>query len=344
MKLEVIGDDRTLLPDPAELLVAAEELVADGFTVLPYTNDDPILARRLEDAGCAAVMPLGSPIGSGMGINNPYNLRLIVEQARVPVILDAGVGTASDAALAMEAGCDAVLLASAISRAADPVAMARAMRKAVEAGYEARAAGRIPRRLYAQASSPEEGLAELEARAELRAERETSARRRGRERRARARRGRRARRALARGVGGRRLRELLHARRDLRGPGRGRPAARGRRAGPPRGRPARARSPTSAWRPRRRRSSADPHACVPWRALGTHRGDLGQMLPATDRFVTIHGLHYLELTDGAVRRARGFFDLYDAATQLGLLPSRGGMGETALLLLRGFGVRRRPAT
>ena len=120
VKLEVIGDDRTLLPDPAELLAAAEELVADGFTVLPYTNDDPILARRLEDTGCAAVMPLGSPIGSGMGINNPYNLRLIVEQARVPVILDAGVGTASDAALAMEAGCDAVLLASAISRAADP--------------------------------------------------------------------------------------------------------------------------------------------------------------------------------------------------------------------------------
>jgi thiazole synthase len=161
VKLEVIGDDRTLLPDPAELLVAAEELVADGFTVLPYTNDDPILARRLEDAGCAAVMPLGSPIGSGMGINNAYNLRLIVEAARVPVVLDAGIGTASDAALAMEAGCDGVLLASAISRAADPVAMSRAMRKAVEAGYEARVAGRIPRRLYAQASSPEEGLTEL---------------------------------------------------------------------------------------------------------------------------------------------------------------------------------------
>jgi thiazole synthase len=162
VKLEVIGDDRTLLPDPGELLEAAETLIADGFVVLPYTNDDPILARRLEDAGCAAVMPLGSPIGSGMGINNPYNLRLIVEAARVPVILDAGVGTASDAALAMEAGCDAVLLASAISRAADPVAMARAMRKAIEAGYEAARAGRIPRRRYAQASSPEEGLPELE--------------------------------------------------------------------------------------------------------------------------------------------------------------------------------------
>jgi thiazole synthase len=162
VKLEVIGDDRTLLPDPAELLEAAETLLADGFVVLPYTNDDPILARRLEDAGCAAVMPLGSPIGSGMGINNPYNLRLIIESARVPVILDAGVGTASDAALALEAGCDGVLLASAVSRAADPVVMARAMRKAVEAGYEARLAGRIPRRLFAQASSPEEGLAELE--------------------------------------------------------------------------------------------------------------------------------------------------------------------------------------
>jgi thiazole synthase len=167
VKLEVIGDDRTLLPDPAELLEAAELLVADGFTVLPYTSDDPVLARRLEDAGCAAVMPLGSPIGSGMGINNTYNLRLIIEAARVPVILDAGIGTASDAALAMEAGCDAVLLASAISRAADPPAMARAMRKAVEAGVEARRAGRIPRRHYARASSPEEGLAELE-----RAERE----------------------------------------------------------------------------------------------------------------------------------------------------------------------------
>src|SRR3982750_1512995 len=162
VKLEVIGDDRTLLPDPTELLEAAETLIGDGFVVLPYTNDDPILARRLEDAGCAAVMPLGSPIGSGMGINNPYNLRLIVEAASVPVILDAGVGTASDAALAMEAGCDAVLLASAVSRAADPVAMARAMRKAIEAGYEAGRAGRLPRRRSAPASSPEEGLPELE--------------------------------------------------------------------------------------------------------------------------------------------------------------------------------------
>jgi thiazole synthase len=161
VKLEVIGDDKTLLPDPVELLAAAERLVADGFTVLPYTNDDPILARRLEDAGCAAVMPLGSPIGSGMGIRNPYNLRLIVEQARVPVILDAGIGTASDAALAMEMGCDGVLLASAVSRAQDPPRMARAMRLAVEAGRGAFEAGRIPRRLYAEASTPMEGVPEL---------------------------------------------------------------------------------------------------------------------------------------------------------------------------------------
>jgi thiazole synthase len=161
VKLEVIGDDRTLLPDAVELVAAAEQLVADGFTVLPYTNDDPILARRLEDVGCAAVMPLGSPIGSGMGILNPYNLRLIREQAGVPVILDAGIGTASDAALAMEAGADAVLLASAVSRAADPARMARAMRMAVDAGRMAYESGRIPRRLYAEASSPAEGVPEL---------------------------------------------------------------------------------------------------------------------------------------------------------------------------------------
>jgi thiazole synthase len=161
VKLEVIGDDKTLLPDAVELLSAAEQLVGDGFTVLPYTNDDPILARRLEDVGCAAVMPLGSPIGSGMGILNPYNLRLIREHAGVPVILDAGIGTASDAALAMEAGADAVLLASAVSRAADPAGMARAMRMAVEAGRTAYEAGRIPRRLYAEASSPAEGVPEL---------------------------------------------------------------------------------------------------------------------------------------------------------------------------------------
>jgi thiazole synthase len=161
VKLEVIGDDRTLLPDPVELLDAAEQLVADGFVVLPYTNDDPILARRLEDVGCAAVMPLGSPIGSGMGINNAYNIRLIVDQARVPVVLDAGIGTASDAALAMELGCDAVLLASAISRAEDPERMARAFRLAVEAGRLARESGRIPRRLHADASTPMEGVPEL---------------------------------------------------------------------------------------------------------------------------------------------------------------------------------------
>jgi thiazole synthase len=163
VKLEVIGDERTLLPDAPALLAAAEELVDDGFVVLPYTTDDPVLARRLEGVGCAAVMPLGSPIGSGMGVCNPYNITLICEQARVPVILDAGIGTASDAALAMELGCDAVLCASAISRAADPVAMARAIAGAVEAGLAARSAGRIPRRRHAQASSPLEGLPELDA-------------------------------------------------------------------------------------------------------------------------------------------------------------------------------------
>jgi thiazole synthase len=161
VKLEVIGDDKTLLPDPAELLEAAETLVGEGFTVLPYTNDDPILARRLEDAGCAAVMPLGSPIGSGMGIRNTYNLRLIVEQSSVPVILDAGIGTASDAALAMELGCDGVLLASSVARAEDPPKMARAMRLAVESGRLAREAGRIPRRLYAEPSTQVEGVPEL---------------------------------------------------------------------------------------------------------------------------------------------------------------------------------------
>src|SRR5436305_1710357 len=152
------ADATTLLPDAVELVAAAEALVDDGFVVLPYTTDDPILARRLEDVGCAAVMPLGSPIGSGMGIRNPYNISILVERADVPVILDAGVGTASDAALAMELGCDAVLCASAISRAHDPVAMATAIRLAVEAGTLARGAGRIPRRRHAQASTPQEGL------------------------------------------------------------------------------------------------------------------------------------------------------------------------------------------
>jgi thiazole synthase len=161
IKLEVIGDDRTLYPDAVELLDAAETLVGEGFTVLPYTNDDPILARRLEDIGCAAVMPLGSPIGSGAGINNPYNLAIIAERAGVPVILDAGVGTASDAALAMELGCSAVMAASSIFGAEDPAAMAAALRRGVEAGHAARRAGRIPRRTHAEPSTPEQGLPEL---------------------------------------------------------------------------------------------------------------------------------------------------------------------------------------
>jgi thiazole synthase len=154
VKLEVIADERTLLPDPVDLLDAAEALVADGFTVLPYTNDDPVLARRLEQAGCAAVMPLGAPIGSGLGIRNPHNIELIVENAQVPVVLDAGIGTASDAAIAMELGCDAVLLATAVTRASRPELMAEAMRHAVRAGRLAYLAGRVPRRRYGQASSP----------------------------------------------------------------------------------------------------------------------------------------------------------------------------------------------
>src|SRR5450631_1685357 len=158
VKLEVIADERTLLPDPVELLDAADLLVADGFTVLPYTSDDPVLARRLEQVGCAAVMPLGAPIGSGLGIRNPHNIELIVEQAGVPVILDAGIGTASDACLAMELGCSGVLVASAVTRAQDPALMARAMSDAVAAGRAARRAGRITRRFVAEASSSFEGM------------------------------------------------------------------------------------------------------------------------------------------------------------------------------------------
>jgi thiazole synthase len=158
VKLEVIGDEATLFPDTAALVEATRELVKDGFVVLPYTNDDPIVCRKLEDAGAAAVMPAGAPIGSGLGIQNTTNLRIIREQARVPVIVDAGVGTASDAAIAMELGADAVLLNTAVAGARDPVAMASAMRHAVIAGRLAYLAGRIPRRLYATASSPLDGL------------------------------------------------------------------------------------------------------------------------------------------------------------------------------------------
>lgn len=161
VKLEVIGDGDTLLPDPVELLDAAEQLVAEGFTVLAYTNDDPIIGRRLADAGCAAVMPLGAPIGSGLGIRNPHNIALLREQVTVPVVLDAGIGTASDAALAMELGCDGVLVASAVTRAREPERMALAMRHAVDAGRLARGAGRIPRRWHAEASTPMLGRASL---------------------------------------------------------------------------------------------------------------------------------------------------------------------------------------
>lgn len=158
VKLEVIGDERTLLPDAVELVRAASQLVEEGFVVLPYTTDDPVLARRLADLGCAAVMPAGAPIGSGLGITNPHHIRLIRETVSCPVILDAGIGTASDAALAMELGCDAVLLASAVTRAADPAAMAAAMRHAVTAGHLAAQAGRIPKRDHALASTSDSGL------------------------------------------------------------------------------------------------------------------------------------------------------------------------------------------
>ena len=158
VKLEVIGDDRTLFPDVPATIEAAKILVKEGFVVLPYINDDPITAKRLEEIGCAAVMPLAAPIGSGLGIRNPYNIRIILEQAKVPVIVDAGVGTASDAAMAMEMGCHGVLMNTAIAGAKDPILMAEAMREAVVAGRKAFLAGRIPKKLYATASSPESGL------------------------------------------------------------------------------------------------------------------------------------------------------------------------------------------
>ncbi len=157
VKLEVLGDQKTLYPNVTETLVAAQELVDDGFDVMVYTSDDPLIAKRLEDMGCVAVMPLGAPIGSGLGIRNPYNIRMILENAKVPIIVDAGVGTASDAAIAMELGCEGVLMNTAIAEAKDPILMASAMRKAVESGREAFLAGRMPRRLYASASSPIDG-------------------------------------------------------------------------------------------------------------------------------------------------------------------------------------------
>ncbi len=157
VKLEVLGDQKTLYPNVTETLKAAEELVRDGFDVMVYTSDDPLIALRLEELGCVAVMPLGAPIGSGLGIRNPYNIKMILENAKVPVIVDAGVGTASDASIAMELGCAGVLMNTAIAQAGNPVLMASAMKKAVESGREAFLAGRMPRRLYASASSPIDG-------------------------------------------------------------------------------------------------------------------------------------------------------------------------------------------
>jgi thiazole synthase len=158
VKLEVLGDQKTLFPDVTETLIAAEELIKDGFKVMVYTTDDPLVAKRLEDMGCVAVMPLGAPIGSGLGIRNPYNIKLILENAKVPILVDAGVGTASDASIAMELGCDGVLMNTAIAAAQNPILMAQAMRLAVESGRAAYLAGRMPRKLYASASSPIEGL------------------------------------------------------------------------------------------------------------------------------------------------------------------------------------------
>jgi thiazole synthase len=158
IKLEVIGDEKTLFPDTCGLLKATEILAKEGFIVLPYTNDDPVMAKRLEDAGASAVMPLGAPIGSGLGIRNPYNIKIILESVKVPVIVDAGVGTASDATIAMELGCDAVLINTGIAGAGDPISMATAMKHAVIAGRLAYKAGRIPKKLYATASSPLEGM------------------------------------------------------------------------------------------------------------------------------------------------------------------------------------------
>ena len=282
--------------------------------MLPYTNDDPVLAQRLEDAGCAAVMPLGSPIGSGQGILNPYNLRLIVEAARVPVILDAGIGTASDAALAMEAGCDGVLLASAISRAEDPAAMATAMRKAVEAGLRGAAGGPDPAAALRRGVEPHRG------------------RRRAHVTPRRAH-------WLAAWAVERRLRRLLHRRRELRGPAH-RGAAHGGGAAR---RPRRAAAARAARRSRssepRRCCEGEGHGCIPWKLTGTQDGELGP-LPPTEKRLELHGLHYVELRDGRISRARGFFDLYEGAMQLGLLPQRGGLGEAALLMLRGFGLTR----
>ncbi|MCW8982742.1 MAG: thiazole synthase [Gammaproteobacteria bacterium] len=157
VKLEVLGDEKTLFPDVTETLIAAETLIKDGFKVMVYTTDDPLIAKRLEEMGCVAVMPLAAPIGSGLGIRNPYNIRLIIENANVPILVDAGVGTASDAAIAMELGCDGILMNTAIAAAQNPVLMASAMKKAVQAGREAFLAGRMPRKLYASASSPIDG-------------------------------------------------------------------------------------------------------------------------------------------------------------------------------------------
>ena len=326
VKLEVIGDDRTLLPDPVELVEAAETLVNDGFTVLPYTSDDPILARRLEDAGCAAVMPLGSPIGSGMGINNLYNLRLIVEAAHGP-----GHPRRGHRHRLRRGDRDGDGLRR---RALGERRLARRGPRRDGGRHAARRGGRLagPPRGADPPAPPRSRLLSGGGRGQ------------------------------ARGVTGAELeRTALEAL-----AGRWRSAWSGKAAfsdcctpdvsyeDPLAVEPLRGHEALEAHAAMLRRAFPDlrieatspqlsqaDHACFPWRMVGTHTGEVGSV-PATDRFITVTGLHYVELTDGQVRRARGFFDLYDATVQLGLLPPRGGLGETALLLLRGFGLRRRP--
>ena len=311
VKLEVIGDDKTLLPDAAELLEAAETLVADGFTVLPYTSDDPVLAQRLEDAGCAAVMPLGSPIGSGQGILNPYNLRLIVEAG-------AGAGDPRRGhrhGVGRRAGDGGGLR----RRAAGQRDLARAGPGRDGRGHAQGGGGRLR---GARRRAGSRGGSTARRRAPPRAS--PSSREPGR--------------GLARRLDHRgRLRRVLHRRRELRGP-----AHRGaahRRRGDRRATPrcCGAAFPDAAIEPTAPMLEGGGHACIPWKLTGTHEGEIGP-LPPTEKRLELHGLHYVELRDDRIARARGFFDLYDGAVQLGLLPQRGGLGEAALLMLRGFGV------
>ena len=325
IKLEVIGDDRTLLPDAVELVGAAEALVDDGFVVLPYTTDDPILARRLEDVGCAAVMPLGSPIGSGMGIRNPYNISIMIERAGVPVILDAGVGTASDAALAMELGCDAVLCASAISRAHDPVAMARAIRaRASQAGRLARGAGPDPAPALRGGVDARRGPAGV--RCATRRSVTVDELIDGWE-------------AAWSGKDPDAFAEVCAPRIHYEDPLTGEPLEGARRARPPRRAAVGRRSPTPGWSAPASASPTSSFVAAPCKLLAHPPGAARRACRRRNRFIVVHCIFYCELRHERLLRVRAFFDLYDAATQLGVLPARGTLGEKALLMLRGFGLR-----